>query len=99
MAKPEVATVVDRLCLAQMYVARGWCQGIGELSGEVCALESIWTAQDEMGIGWMGDFAAERHLRATLPGRNIVAWNDAPGRTQDEVLDAFSHAIELAEGA
>jgi hypothetical protein len=31
-------------------------------------------------------------------GANFVEWNDAPGRTEDEVLDAFSEAERLAAG-
>lgn len=27
----------------------------------------------------------------------VCVWNDTPGRTQDEVLDTFSRAIEIAE--
>jgi hypothetical protein len=30
-------------------------------------------------------------------GRNFMYWNDAPGRTEKEVLAAFDKAISIAE--
>jgi len=30
---------------------------------------------------------------------SVPFWNDVPGRTQDEVLDTFDHAIKAAEAA
>ncbi len=35
--------------------------------------------------------------RAVGESESIVLWNDAPGRTKDEVLQAFSTAIESAD--
>jgi hypothetical protein len=32
-------------------------------------------------------------------GVNVVEWNDAPGRTKEEVLAAFDKAIALAQKA
>jgi hypothetical protein len=40
---------------------------------------------------------AVRLFRQAIGGANIGLWNDAPGRTHAEVLDAFDRAIALAE--
>ncbi|MDI3261174.1 MAG: hypothetical protein QJR02_15925 [Sinobacteraceae bacterium] len=38
-------------------------------------------------------------LRTALGGRLVAPWNDAPERTQAEVVAAFDRAIELAREA
>lgn len=52
-------------------------------------------------ISERGRFAANGFLRRVLPGApfypNTIEFNDAKGRTQAEVVDAFNRAIELAK--
>lgn len=82
-------------------IERGWCQGRFEAPGAVCMLGAIrWNAT------WTPE--AEARLPTTMAARNrlsdaigmretdrahIPYWNDAPGRTKDEVLAAFDKAI------
>lgn len=55
-------------------------------------------AIDSVSYGERGNMAAIRLLRGVLPkGATIGVWNDAPGRTQGEVLSAFDRAIRKAE--
>ena len=37
-------------------------------------------------------------FRKAIGRRDVICWNDAPGRTKEEVLAAFDRAIEIAEG-
>lgn len=56
-----------------------------------CALGAIWGAAGSADIPETK--AAERMLSSIIDGRSIAAWNDAPGRTQAEVIEAFDKAI------
>lgn len=41
--------------------------------------------------------AADQCLRKVIGENSIGKWNDMPGRTKEEVLEAFDKAIALAE--
>lgn len=82
-------------------IARGWCQGDelaihGPSGGPCCAATALSTS------GW-GDWqqvddALEFIKDAVGVDRrvDIATWNDAPGRTVEEVLAAYDRAIEAA---
>ena len=71
-------------------VACGWAQGCyRNTRGQVCALGAIEAATGRMGAE--GEPAAAA-LTLAVGGR-LAAWNDAPGRTVEEVLSAFDRAI------
>jgi hypothetical protein len=100
-----MSSVVEVLTKARALVARGHCKDNAALDadGEYvhagdprarfwCAVGAIWAAgPDEP------DEAVRRAtrdvLRAVLGTCTLVAWNDAPERTQAEVVDAFDRAI------
>jgi hypothetical protein len=87
---------------------RGWCQGapsrdVGGRDGSDdgflgsaswCALGAIWDAYDDFGNF---DEGAEEMLRRAIACRCIPDWNDAPERTQAEVVAKLREAAALAE--
>lgn len=101
-----MSAVADNLRRARALIESGWTQkeyargksgrGVNELGNApvcFCALGAIrrvtrreWDNTEEA-----------KALRAAILGRDIIDWNDAPRRTQADVLAAFDKAIELAE--
>ena len=105
--------VIEVLQKAKEKVAEGWCQGaLARWSdGRVLATGPIDagrldTAAAVCVSGAIQNYVGttDNHLEALafmflqLAIRDGAAcWNDAPGRTQVEVLDAFDAAIRLAK--
>lgn len=93
---------VRALMDARARVAAGWCQDRGrDAGGKTCAGIALANAR----AGTEAWTLFERSIdppsspRQTHDLRDhtfIVKWNDAPGRTQAEVLAAFDRAIEMA---
>lgn len=102
-------TPLDGLKEARRLVEAGWTQGVAarDHEGQPVAPQSS-TAVCFCVLG-----AISRVTRSSVSMFNIILktfdavvpgdgwatekWNDAPGRTQTEVLDAFDRAIALAE--
>lgn len=78
---PEVRDVL--LGAAEVIAERGWCQGrYLDSSGAVCIEGSLRrAAQPSHDHLFEACLAVDRNV-----GRDIVAWNDAPGRTAEEVI-------------
>ena len=89
-----------------------WCQGASALdaSGLVCSHESRWAVSWCL-IGAVETVSARNAVKGsttvsaldiihwTIDGPDhmgIVSWNDAVGRTQDQVLDLLDRAIAAA---
>lgn len=80
---------------AKLLVERGWChQGGMTRTGAMCLLIAITTAADEACNDGQNPRAPVLHAaRHVAPaGRNgsaysLIAYNDAPERTEDQVLD------------
>lgn len=98
----------ENLRAARALVARGWCQEYmaeDVLGNPISADEfhARWPAKFCIigacyAVGSVGMNTAERrYLRRVLHIEWEGDWNDVPGRTQTEVLDAFDAAIALAE--
>lgn len=104
--------VKDVLVAARNRIARGWTQYSGQdHRGHVCSVFALNAAATE--VLHSGDHNCRSCDAANQAGAvliqaisevtgsdwsgNIVGWNDYPGRTQDEVLHAFDHAIKLAD--
>jgi len=106
----DVVAVLQR---AKERVAAGWYQGgYALIDGErysgagpflvddlarvqrVCAEGALWC---EVGKDGLAFERAREFLQHIVGVRLIPDWNDAPGRTQAEVLDAFDAAIRLAK--
>lgn len=103
--------LADDLAKARELVAAGWCQGNTAINAtgapvnasspevaRVCAMGAMDRAGD-----WANDpkrtSAMAEALYGVLNNDSIVDWNDAPERTQAEVLAAFDKAIAAARGA
>lgn len=76
------------LAAARLIERRGWCQGAFErLDGRVCAAGAINRAATS--VAWL-DFDYYQTVGSLIP------FNDAPGRTKDEVLSALLGLAEVA---
>lgn len=80
-------------------IEHGWAQGDDVYHTEAhCIVTALaWASEDDVKAE---EAARCAMVRATGEGEtyHLHEWNDALGRTEDEVLDAFDRAIE-AEGA
>lgn len=74
---------------------QGWCQGVyRNMNGSYCAAGALRAVCDDFSTN---NSAAVLILRS-VPGALLLSdWNDAPERTRDEILEAFSKAIAFAE--
>lgn len=82
---------------ARERIARGWCQGKAEgPDGSVCIIGALHHAFYG-GIGPLTPEAAYPLRVAVeqmgLDPETVSIWNDAPGRTQAEVLARFDTAV------
>jgi hypothetical protein len=84
----------DVLRRAKGLVAKAWGQGDGYMppfEGH-CVITAISAA-----IGGPFDTCpAQLHLRGIL-GEDLIEWNDAPGRTQAEVVALFDRALTTSD--
>jgi hypothetical protein len=109
------ALVKELLTLAQGYVREGWCQGSHALDASgrpvlpASAFARSWSAPGALERAWSWsenrfDRALEAFEHANLAlaaaaGDVPQVWNDAAGRTIQDVLDIFTTAIEDVGGA
>lgn len=94
--KPEdkILTLQQQIFLnaASLIEKRGWCQGRAmDGKGRVCLMQAIGRAAGELGVdtfrtSGVWPFVEEVHSRLRRGG---TAWNDAPGRTKEEVIAAL----------
>lgn len=90
-------TTVEVLKAARGRIEKGWCQGIGRIVNDNgiaiawCAVGATAQGQEDLGAD------ADLYLECVIGTHAITSWNDAPGRTQAEVIAAFDKAIALAE--
>jgi len=105
----DVVAILQR---AKERVAAGWCQGrLSDHVQHPCAvphpMEALrasteWCVSGAL-IAELGQWLNVRSPHpvevalAAVIGEDFVAWNDTPGRTQAELLDAFDAAIRLAK--
>ncbi len=86
-----VNAVADNLDGAADYIEKhGWWRGPAGFGpqGQACALNALFNARSELTI-----MQALYCLRKHVGGR-VPTWNDAPGRTKQEVLDALRGAAK-----
>lgn len=82
-------SVADVLNDAADIVERGWCQGVYIRGDSCCTTYAIWAA--------LGDPTNKAFdALSALVGGNIIEWNDAPKRTQAEVVAKLREASALA---
>lgn len=93
-------TAVDVLRDAHaLIVEKGWWQGgrTRAVKGTHCAISALTSTgvneslAEEEAMGLLTEAIGVSTLV------DVVDWNDAPGRTVEEVLAAFDRAIEIAE--
>lgn len=93
--------IADKLDEARALIEKGWCQRAfaKDANGKKvfswhpsavcwCAIGAINATEPNNGGPW-------RYLEKVV-GRSPDTWNDAPERTQAEVIEAFRKAAELA---
>ena len=99
--------VKELLVAARAKVAHGWVRGVASVGDCVCAVEALRRARAETGSDEPSDFEAHRLALDTLyrsatASRSapwlrvpvaIAHWQDAPERTQADVLAAYDRAI------
>lgn len=81
---PVSKTLLDA---ADYIEEHGWCQEFMWADGRVCALGAILIAK---GTGLSGP--RDRLMAFLKNPESITKWNDAPGRTKDEVVSALREA-------
>lgn len=102
----EEMNELEVLQKARALLARpgGWRQGSGSTrAGQpLCALHAIAAANRHSGRRL---YDAVQRLATELyqpllfsSSATVISWNDAPGRTQGQVLDLFDHAIRRLGG-
>ena len=101
--RPTNEAVADALDdAAGALEALGWCQGAFEsVTGKRCALGAIEAACKQQGAGYVDahlQMAAEHQLGTHIGIGHfcIPKWNDQPGRTEQQVLDALRAAAKEA---
>lgn len=93
MSDYEAAEVLRYARDVVLAEERNWIQGTRSYQDAYCAIGAIVEAKAQLPSYAVGTGAS---LVAVL-GPGIAAWNDTPGRSYSEVLDAFDRAIKLAE--
>ncbi len=71
----------------------GWCQGKSIHGAERCVFGAIRGAAWSFGGDWC--WMTMRRVEAAngIPFETIAYWNDEPGRTKEEVVDALRKAL------
>jgi hypothetical protein len=98
LREPRERTAQDVLLAAARYIEEhGWHGGQSWDGGDkaVCATDAIVEVEPNTALRW----AAHDRLIAYLGGRPaeysvVWSWNDAPGRTEAEVLQALRAAAQ-----
>lgn len=85
--------VADKLREARKLIERGWCQGEAQIGHQFCILGACGWASGDSDLY----FDMREPLQKATGCEALSRWNDAPERTQAEVLAAFDKAIQLAE--
>lgn len=100
--------VAEHLQWAKERVAEGWVQQklattegvctVGALQGVLARWDGLVVLHPTFGGRYSTFTLAIDMLRQVIPPDNsVAAWNDAPERSQVDVLDAFDRAIILAK--
>lgn len=88
-----VPEVLDRA--AHIIEQRGWIQGDSEDCNGVCLTHALLLATDASSLRY-NIVRAPLNTALGLPhlGSSLMLWNDAPGRTKDEVIKALRDTAE-----
>lgn len=103
--------VSDLRAIANLIEKNGWTRGefYTEVEGleppdcPVCSMGAIYTVAEGHPAGGSGEWAAvQRVVQAKIAmdkyvSGNVISWNDAPGRTAEEVISAFRDCADAIE--
>lgn len=97
-----MTTTRDILVKARSLIASGWTRGrLACDARSRCVTYDSDEARSWCALGALSRSAADGatvgKFRAQISGGDIATWNDAPERTQEQVLDAFDRAIAACE--
>jgi hypothetical protein len=92
--KPWQQLLLDAAALIDKV---GWCQGTAvNHQGQLCAAGAMYYSNKVVYLH--GDLSvyneARNHFLDTIKDHNVPTWNDAPGRTQEEVVAAMRKAAQ-----
>lgn len=90
--------MIEELIKARDLIEQQWCQGVE--TGKNCAVYALGKAVGT-DLDWDENLPKCEALIHYVERINkiegyLVNWNDAPGRTKDEVVEAFNKAIDYA---
>jgi hypothetical protein len=96
--EPTTTSTLDEetrrvLATAKGIVAAGWCQGnYTDGEGRYCAAGALgWRFDGNIDDSQREAFTALERLTGV---GNLFHWNDAPGRTQQDVIDLIDRALQ-----
>lgn len=79
---------------AQYLETHGWCQGAMQYRNKVCLYGAINAANK---CGYVeAEIEVNHMLRAVTGTFSIVGWNDAPGRTKQQVIKVLRAAANAS---
>lgn len=90
-------TIRAALFFARARIERGWTQytlARNSNSKEVHSDDPSAVAWCVIGSTKCSDVDAREALRETLGSSNLVAWNDHPSRTKEDVLELFDKTMK-----
>jgi hypothetical protein len=97
--------IAEKLDEARKLIeARGWCRNNYTCGGKVCALGAINAVTSgnptlEFRTPWSAMTCALADAIGASGTSEIPTWNDAPERTQAEVIEAFRKASQLSRNS
>ena len=97
-------SAVEILTVARQLIEAGWVQGVLTTTDPhtkrfngFCLLGALVAAKARSGVAWS---PAYDYVKQVLPvNTNVVTFNDADNRTQEEILEIIDQAIALAKEA
>lgn len=72
----------------------GWCQNQLKDGLSACLVGAVYAAVGDMMPSDEIQAELNRRVRLSIGRENIGAWNDVPGRTKEEVIDALNRAAD-----
>lgn len=111
IAEVREQTAKDLRDCADLIEKNGWTQGefYKEVEGveppdcPVCSIGAIFTVVEGNPVGGGGEWASIQRAMAAKTAMyrqvddNVIVWNDAPGRTAEEVISAFRACADEIE--
>lgn len=91
--KPQTLTDAEKA--KSLLLERGWCQGpYSTIDDPICLVSALWYVTN---IDHNAVAQAVEAMGFRSP-RDAIQWNDAPGRTLDEVLERLDRAVGAVDG-